>query len=362
MEKRSAAAPTTQTPESQPQFTSQNTSSSVQENKSNKFIIAAFVLLLLIVSGVTGYFTYQNYQHKVKKPATAKKGETPSTQPSQSEEIINVIQNAVGNAKLMFPKNAFNGRATFETDMSMSGYPEDFWQAGASIVVHLVEWIPSPDYPYSEFKILKPLTLEMKYEGQNINKHLDKNKVTIYYNNRVDEQDAWEPILTTLDTKQKTATAKVDKIGEYRLLAPFICQNDRFEPDEISYMHALLIVPPSRRDVPNNPKYGEKIPLRFDISEDWDWFHLDAKRGKTYIIETFNLSEGVDTIITLLQKDEVTEFTSNDNYNTSSLASRIVWTLPETYPEGHAILIRISQAPGSSYGCNATYSFSVVEK
>jgi hypothetical protein len=61
---------------------------------------------------------------------------------------------------------------------------------------------------------------------------------------------------------------------------------------------------------------------------DEDWFWFTAEFGKTYNLETFNLGNSSDTVLTLYRRsdDEAVLITSNDDISTADRASRIVYT------------------------------------
>ena len=64
-----------------------------------------------------------------------------------------------------------------------------------------------------------------------------------------------------------------------------------------------------------------------EVKGDVDFFLFNAEGGYTYDIDTENLSEGMDTVITLFAPDGKEEIATDDNSG-SGLASKIVWSAP----------------------------------
>ena len=67
-----------------------------------------------------------------------------------------------------------------------------------------------------------------------------------------------------------------------------------------------------------------------------------------------NLASGVDTYIELYDIDGVTLLASDNDFG-DGLASKLTWEAPES----GTYYIRVSQSPGSAYGCSASYDISV---
>jgi hypothetical protein len=72
---------------------------------------------------------------------------------------------------------------------------------------------------------------------------------------------------------------------------------------------------------------GEPQPHNLHLAGDADWMRLEFKAGHTYVVETFDLSEDVDTVLRLLD-EEGNELLVDDNGRDEEepRASRIRWT------------------------------------
>jgi hypothetical protein len=72
---------------------------------------------------------------------------------------------------------------------------------------------------------------------------------------------------------------------------------------------------------------GEPQPHNLHLAGDADWMRLEIKAGHTYVVETFDLGEDVDTVLRLLD-EEGNELLVDDNGRDEEepQASRIRWT------------------------------------
>ena len=106
-------------------------------------------------------------------------------------------------------------------------------------------------------------------------------------------------------------------------------------------------------DYKHQPNGDSKSRL-FDVEQDEDWFAIETVAGAIYIIQTENLSLGVDTVIELYDTDGLTILDSN-NDSGGELASRLEWKAPanKTY------FIRVTSAEGGSVGCQANYELAI---
>jgi len=152
----------------------------------------------------------------------------------------------------------------------------------------------------------------------------------------------WHPLTTTVDTANHIVTAQAQDLGDFDLQAPLLCPADDLELDD-SYYAAKAI-----------STDGTPVSRLFDIAEDEDWFRLEAVAGTDYIIQTDNLTTGVDTVVEIYDLDGLTLLASDDNSG-GGAASKLEWQAPL---DG-IYFLRVAQASGSAYGCDAAYEFSV---
>jgi hypothetical protein len=153
---------------------------------------------------------------------------------------------------------------------------------------------------------------------------------------------SWIALTTTINVTQNLALAQSNETGSFDVQGPLLCPADGWESND-SYDTANAI-----------PNLGTPVGSLFDIAQDEDWFKLQTMSGITYTIETSNLAAGVDTMLEAYDLDGLTLLASDDNGG-GGAASRLEW---QAAYDG-VYFIRVGQAPGSTYGCSATYTLNV---
>ncbi len=171
---------------------------------------------------------------------------------------------------------------------------------------------------------------------------MNENQITVCHLDEIN--DSCLPLPTSLDINLKQASAQTFLTGYFDLQSPLFCPSDIYEPND-DLDHASSITPNEAQ-----------VTTLFDISQDEDWFKFYSLAGSKNVIETVNLAAGVDTVLDLYDIDGTTLLSSNDNYG-AGLGSYIEWRAPI---EG-TYFIRISQAPGSSFGCSSSYEIKVTQ-
>lgn len=82
-------------------------------------------------------------------------------------------------------------------------------------------------------------------------------------------------------------------------------------------------------------------------ADDTDWFVFAATAGRTYVIETFDLRSGADTVVALHDVDAISLLAANDDRAAGDPSSRLEWTAPA---DG-SYYVQVSQAPSPArYG------------
>ena len=195
-------------------------------------------------------------------------------------------------------------------------------------------------YP-AEFTI--PVTVTVNFSATQLS-HLIPDQAKIYWFDSASSD--WVEQTTTLDLENHIATALVSQEGYFDLQAPLICPTDVTEPadDTLSWIGAL---PALQSDV--------TLSRWFDIQDDEDWFSLEGVTGISYTIQTLDLAVGVDTILTVYEPDGETIIASDDNSG-GGLASLVTFHAPE----GGVYYVQVSQANGSSYGCESSYQVRIM--
>lgn len=181
--------------------------------------------------------------------------------------------------------------------------------------------------------------INVQVDISDINPHVVKTELSIYQYNR--DTNQWISLPTTIDEINLIASAQVFPTGFFDVQAPLVCTDDVSEPSDDN---------PSQR--PTLPLFYTDITLIrwFDVSEDEDWISFEGLPGVTYTIQTQNLADGVDTILSLYTRDGMTQISTNDNSG-GGLSSRLVFT-PE---ERGLFYIRVSQGDNSAFGCDSSY-------
>ncbi len=253
-----------------------------------------------------------------------------------------------GNVQVTVPVNTFSGQVALELSPSpVAGASAQLRNGGVSFWLRLLQWLPGTSNTQgvtsiqnsSQLTSTLPITFTVTYTDANI-LHLNESQLALYY---WDEGlETWQSLPTTVNAASNLVTAQTEQLGGFSLQAPLICPADDSEPDDSFYRAASIST------------NGALTNRLFDIAEDQDWFSFNAAAGESYVLEAKNLTAGVDTIIKVYDQDGLTLLASDDNSGNGA-ASQLEWTSPQdgTY------FVQVTPASGSSYGCNATYEFSV---
>jgi murein DD-endopeptidase MepM/ murein hydrolase activator NlpD len=188
----------------------------------------------------------------------------------------------------------------------------------------------------------QPVTVTVAYSDTET-LHLNESQLTIYRWN--ESGNAWTALATTVDVAQNKAVAQSAEVGNFDLQAPLLCPADVWEPNDNYYAASLL--------TPNSAPESQL----FDIEQDEDWLRLDAVAGGKYVIWTGNLAAAVDTTLQMYDTDGLTLLDSDDNSGGGN-ASRLEWYAPAS----GTYFVRVIRAPGSTYGCSASYSISATQE
>lgn len=187
----------------------------------------------------------------------------------------------------------------------------------------------------------QPIALTVAYRSEDLQR-LDPSQLII---RRWDDRGkTWTDLPTTVDTTRNLVTAQTMELGKFDLHAPLSCSTDAYEPDD-HYAAATLI-----------PAAGFEALRSFDIAHDQDWFRIEAEGGAIYVAETKDLSEGLNTILSLHNPVTLATLATSDSRRTGG-ASYLKWRVPH---DG-SYLLRISRVAGSPYGCDSTYVLGLRE-
>jgi uncharacterized repeat protein (TIGR01451 family) len=126
--------------------------------------------------------------------------------------------------------------------------------------------------------------------------------------------------------------------------------SDVQEPDDL-YPRAVSI-----------PTDGTVQAHTFHVVADKDWASFYAYAGHVYTITTSQMGADVDTVLELYDTDGVTLLEENDDYQSGSKASRMVWTAPD-YGRYYIRITHFDRTydPRSSLVCGNHYLLAVEE-
>lgn len=259
------------------------------------------------------------------------------------------VTNVSGRVTVTVPPGTLSSTVTLELwDAPPVAAPSaQLRSMGNSFWLRVLEWLSSGSANHAlrmasatpSFNFAQPVTVSMTYT-ETETRHLDENQLTIYHWD--ENSNTWVGLPTTVDRNQRQVMAQTTEIGNFDLQAPLLCPTDSQEFDD-NYDAANVIT-------------ADGIPTGhlFDIAEDEDWSRFEAIAGRIYVLQTSNMASAVDTVVAVYAPDGVTLLASDDNSG-GGRTSRLEWQAPldGTY------FIRVSQAPGSAFGCSATYNLNI---
>lgn len=256
------------------------------------------------------------------------------------------LTDASGTIKVTIPPDFFSGPVKIDLSTGpVAGSSAQLHSIGQSFLLKLLEGLLNstsqlavPRQNSIQYSLSQPITLSIAYNADNL-KHLDANLLSLYHWDQT--QKLWQPLNSTIDSNNHVVTAETSELGDFDLQAPLLCPSDSQEPNDDYFASSPM------------PPDDTNLTRLFDIAQDEDWFQVDSTVGYSYTINISNLSTGVDTVLEIYDTDGVTLLASDDN-SAGGKASSLVWRpkINGTY------FIRVKQAPGSSYGCNASYSIN----
>lgn len=257
--------------------------------------------------------------------------------------IGGTINSPTGNASASFPANLFstdtvmellNVPTIAETSAQLKNAGISFWLrlfggGGTNAVSNYSDSV-TDDFT-------QPVTLTVNYDPAVI-QHLNINELAIYH---WDESiQNWIKLNSVVDNLNHTVTGQTTTTGKFDVQAPLVCTNDLYEPNDI-YSLAVSVSSGSFSGI-------------FDISNDEDWYWIQAKASAEYIVEATSLGSNVDPIIELYDFGGDELIMTDDNSGPGN-GFRIKWTAMSdtTY------FLRILPVAGSTIGCNAGYDFNI---
>lgn len=99
---------------------------------------------------------------------------------------------------------------------------------------------------------------------------------------------------------------------------------------------------------------GEWQTHNLHVRGDHDWVYFEAQEGTTYIVETSNLGDGMDTVVHFYD-GEGNELSSDDDGGEEFLSSRLWWAAAE----GGRLYVMVSSFSDMDEGPGANYDLSL---
>jgi len=170
------------------------------------------------------------------------------------------------------------------------------------------------------------------------------------------------------DGAEESLASRITWSADYTSIVYVMIRNysdDRAEPDsqyDISVKEGVPFEadahePDDTQDEAGEIEVGLYQSRNLHVTGDHDWISFQATEGTTYIIETFNLGDRMDTIIHLYDADGQ-ELTSDDDGGDEPLASRITWAADE---DG-VLYVMVQDLGDNDAGSGTEYGISVREE
>lgn len=163
---------------------------------------------------------------------------------------------------------------------------------------------------------------------------------------------------TQLDRQHYIATTAGSYTGNYVLVAPLLCPEDKSEFDDdydtsktIGTADAIYYDGPGVAPRTKGLPFGQKIPRIFDVQQDQEWFNFEAEKDKSYVLEISDLAPGVKPLIIIYDTDGTTQVASGQE--------RLEWV--PTITENKTFFINVNAQLDSAVGCNAKLKFTLSE-
>ena len=309
------------------------------------------LLIIVFILGIIGYFLIQTYQ-----PETSQQSNI-----SEPSPITNTIQaggttiNSPGGIyKIYLPDGSFQESTIVEllvVPMSCDTPGNPYRNAGYNVRV---------SNESGNVEALKPFTLTFDY-GDATFEIIREDTLKAWYCDTANNTNPTysDSIATELDMNNKKATLTGTKMGTYGLIGELKCPKDVMEYDGDYYSaKSVGSVKGSigHGSYPDDPQKGDYLKRYLISDDDEDWFIFSTEDNKNYYLETVNRSEGVNTVITLIENDGVTKVRTVENIGDED-ESRL------EVPSGSRVYFaKVSPAKASLVGCSASYDFRVVEE
>lgn len=183
-----------------------------------------------------------------------------------------------------------------------------------------------------------PMELVIDLRDEDV-RHLDMDRALVQ---RWDARNQrWQPLPTMVAEDGRKIRASSDRLGNFDLQAPLLCDGDSLEPDD-GYFAATYVEPGD-----------DPLHRLFDLDADEDWVQFDAVRGQGIRVSVDQIADGVALVAEIYGLDGLTALAAAESVDGRPV--QLAWSPPDdgTY------FVRIAPVPGSRTGCAAAYSIAV---
>ncbi len=259
------------------------------------------------------------------------------------------LRDGVGSVTVRIPAGALAGQVRVElvTGAATAPPPTARRSLGRAFRLQVLDWLQGGNAPNAA--PARPVEVILGYAGATT-LHLDLSQLLLY---QWQAGTGWQPLPSVVETETQAVIAATNQFGDFDLQAPLLCPADALEPDD-SFDAAI-----SATNFAANLSTGLGTDLGtgattrwerlFDVSEDEDWFQVEATAGASYQAAVDALAPGVATIVEIYDRDGLTRLNSRRG------PGELSWTATEA----GIYFVRVLPDAGSDIGCEAVYQLTI---
>lgn len=219
--------------------------------------------------------------------------------------------------------------ATSLPDLPVSGW----WSILTTYWFRVLEWLGETNHIQFVNQFNTPVDVLMKYADENLD-HVDEFSISIHVWD--DSTQTWMALPSTLETISNTVTTETLVPGIFSLQAQVLC-GDTTEPND-HWSSATQVV------------FDGIVTGTFDIATDEDWYVFEIDAGETVSVFSNNVNSNEGFLLELYEN-------GNDFIDSSDIG--IIFSAPKD--QNKTLWIRVIPQPGSSIGCDSSYSFILAD-
>ena len=243
------------------------------------------------------------------------------------------LRDGVGTVTVRIPAGALAGQVRVElvTGAAVAPPITPMRSLGRGFRLQVLDWLQGGSAPNAA--PARPVEVSVGFAGA-ATRHLDLQQMLLYH---WQGRGGWSPLPTVVDTEAQAVIAASNQFGDFDLQAPLLCPADALEPDD-SYDAAVFAI--------GSTTSWQRL---FDITEDEDWFQVDAVAGASYQATVEAIGAGVAVVLEIYDRDGLTRLDSRPGSGT------LAWTAAEA----GSYFVRVTPEAGSRIGCEASYRLTL---